>query len=222
MSLKLLIVTATKNEVLPLLQFLKKNFSFTKINRQNIQAKFKQHQIDILITGAGIHHTAFYLGKFSSSHFDFVINAGICGAFDKTLSIGEVVIIKEDVFSEFGAEDGNRFLKASEINLGSERVIPKNLHIPKVFKSLKQVKGITVNTVHGNSISIKKTLRMFQPQVESMETGAFYFACNQNKWKCVALRSVSNYVEKRNKDKWNIPLAIKNLNISLIQYLESI
>jgi futalosine hydrolase len=33
---------------------------------------------------------------------------------------------------------------------------------------------------------------------------------------CIQLRAVSNYVEKRNKDAWNIPLAIENLNKQLI------
>jgi len=38
----------------------------------------------------------------------------------------------------------------------------------------------------------------------------------------VQIRSVSNYVEKRNKENWNIPLALKNLQSILIELLEKI
>lgn len=74
--------------------------------------------------------------------------------------------------------------------------------------------------MHGKLSSIKKVTILYQPQVETMESAAFYFACEQNKWKNCVIRSISNYVEKRNKDKWNIPLAIKNLNDLMIRFIE--
>jgi futalosine hydrolase len=45
-----------------------------------------------------------------------------------------------------------------------------------------------------------------------MEGAAFFMAFNQTNCYVIQLRSISNYVEKRNKEKWNMPLAIKNLN----------
>jgi futalosine hydrolase len=36
------------------------------------------------------------------------------------------------------------------------------------------------------------------------------------------IRAVSNYVEKRNRDAWQIGLAIKNLNIFAIDLIEAI
>jgi futalosine hydrolase len=73
------------------------------------------------------------------------------------------------------------------------------------------VKGITVNTVHGNSASIKKVKKKFNPDIESMEGAAFFFACQNEKIPCLQIRAISNYVEKRNKKKWKMKLAVKNL-----------
>jgi futalosine hydrolase len=38
----------------------------------------------------------------------------------------------------------------------------------------------------------------------------------------VQLRAVSNYVEIRDKSKWNIPLAVENLNIQLIEFIKTL
>ena len=80
------------------------------------------------------------------------------------------------------------------------------------IEKLPKVNGITVNTSHGNDPSIKKVVDRFHPIVESMEGAAFMFACENERIPYVQIRAVSNFVEKRNKDKWNIPLAIENLN----------
>ncbi len=45
-----------------------------------------------------------------------------------------------------------------------------------------------------------------------MEGAAFFYACREAQVHYVQIRAVSNYVEKRNRDAWQIGLAIKNLN----------
>jgi futalosine hydrolase len=37
---------------------------------------------------------------------------------------------------------------------------------------------------------------------------------------CIQIRAVSNYVERRNRDNWQIGLAIKNLNIFALEFLK--
>lgn len=90
------------------------------------------------------------------------------------------------------------------------------------LKNLPPVSGITVNTVHGNSDSIKKVVRRFHPDIETMEGAAFFYACSQQKIPCLQIRAVSNYVAMRNKSAWNIPLAVKNLNETVIKILDEI
>lgn len=220
---KILLCAATINEVKTLLHWLKQNTSLVKKNKNYFIFQLPTSvEFHLLISGVGMVATAFWMGCVSNEKFDIAINIGICGAFDRNFNLGECVIVKEDIFSEWGAEAGTAFLKASEINLGNELIIPKKFKIPKHFLSLKKVRGITVNTVHGNKKSIQKITSLYKPQVESMEGAAFYYACNQNKWKCFALRSISNYVEERNKNNWNIPLAVQRLNTLFIQYINNL
>jgi futalosine hydrolase len=94
----------------------------------------------------------------------------------------------------------------------------KTLNIPNHY-GLKQATAITVNTVHGNEPSIKKLADRLQPQLESMEGAAFFYACRQADVPCLQIRAVSNYVEKRNRDAWRIELAIKNLNSFAAEFL---
>lgn len=218
----ILLCAATTNEIQGVIHYLRKKYSVEKIRQNFFKAASNKHTVYILITGVGMVNTAFYLGKISNYTFDFAINAGIAGSFDKSIKIGQLVVVKEDVFSELGAEDGTLFLKLSEVGLGNEKVVPKKLFIPRFFQSFQQVAGITVNTVHGNLQSIRKVKQLFHPQVETMEGAAFYYACHLNRWKCLQLRAISNYVEKRNKNKWNIPLALEHLNHTLIQYFQQL
>ena len=88
--------------------------------------------------------------------------------------------------------------------------------------SLLSRKGITVNTVHGNEKSIENIIERFSPDVESMEGAAFFYSCMMKNVSCIQIRVISNIVERRNKDNWNIPLAIKNLNDFLPELFKTI
>ena len=78
--------------------------------------------------------------------------------------------------------------------------------------NLQKVKGITVNTVHGNEESIAEIVNRLNPDVESMEGAAFFKVCKEFAVPCIQIRAISNNVEKRNKANWNMSLAIGNLN----------
>jgi futalosine hydrolase len=45
-----------------------------------------------------------------------------------------------------------------------------------------------------------------------MEGAAVFKVCNEFFIPCIQIRAISNKVEKRNKENWNMPLAIRNLN----------
>ena len=137
------------------------------------------------------------------------------------MKIGEVVNITEDIFSELGAEDGKDFLNLADIKFADKREIflkPVNKFASPALKGLKKVKGITVNTVHGNKKSISKVVALYNPDVESMEGAAFFYACNHFKIPTIQLRAVSNYVERRNVKKWNISLAVEKLNETALRF----
>jgi futalosine hydrolase len=91
------------------------------------------------------------------------------------------------------------------------------------FFPLRKVNSITVQLVHGNSMSIDKLLaREETTALESMEGAAVFYVSNQYKLPVMQIRSISNYVEPRNRSNWNIELAINNLNTSVLNFLDSI
>ena len=182
------------------------------------------NQFDILITGAGMVPTAFALGRqFNMHKYNLVINLGIAGSFDREITPGYVVEITEDTFAETGAEDDQEFIPITTLGFGENTFKPTTT-LENVCYSLylSKAKAITVNTVHGNEESIKKVQGRLNPQIETMEGAAFFYACRQFNVPCIQIRAVSNYVEKRNRDNWDIQLAIKNLNNFAIELVSRI
>jgi futalosine hydrolase len=199
--MQILIVAATAAEIQPLTD----HFGVDK-------------PFDILITGVGMVATAFALGRhLAYKNYDLVINLGIAGSFDRDITLGEVVEITEDHMAELGAQDDEQFIAIETLGFGESCFYPT-----KTITQLKQVKAITVNTVHGHEASIAGITHRLQPQLESMEGAAFFYACKQADVAGVQIRAVSNYVEKRNRDNWKIGPAIKNLNSFAIALLEEL
>ena len=160
------------------------------------------------------------MGKYLSDKYDLVINAGICGSFNRNVKLGDVVNVNEDYFADLGAEDDEKFLSILELNLpGAYYVKNENPFKEAGVQNMKQARGVTVNTTHGNETSIKKLGLRIQADVESMEGAAFLWACNQVKVTCLQLRAVSNYVEKRDRSKWKIAEAVASLNDHLLKLL---
>lgn len=220
----LLISAATQEEVSILMKHFGKKSSgiFTEnfINTKTLRA-------DLLITGPGIPLAAYHYGDaLQSRKYDAAIDLGICGAFGKKLKIGEVVNVVSDYFGDLGAEDDKKFLDMFSLGLLEKNKKPfkKGLLVPGLLKlnavkQFRKVKGVTVNKVHGNSTSIREFLSSHNADVESMEGACFFYACIMHDIPCLQLRSVSNSIEKRNKKNWNIPLAVKQMNLAAVALL---
>jgi futalosine hydrolase len=63
-------------------------------------------------------------------------------------------------------------------------------------------------------------IKRLQPDIESMEGAAFFASCMVHRVPCLQLRAVSNRVEPRNREAWNIPLALNRLQESLARLQE--
>lgn len=215
--MNILIVSATFNEIKLLFE---KTKLLEKEDEYFSKHSFEENKIDFLITGVGMTSTAYRMGKIlSGNHYDYALNLGIAGVFKKHFKIGEVVNVCSDMISELGAEQGSSFINFEQLNM-NDAIIKKTIWQTKnkyeinnsVLQLLPKAKGITVNTVHGNNNSIEKIIQKLNPDVESMEGQAFLYICNEEKLKCAQIRAISNDVEERNFQNWNIKLAIENLN----------
>jgi len=232
--MRILLVVATEEEVRSLKSEVGSKNQELRVRSQetetqdsefSTQDSRKTYDCEILTTGVGMVATAFALGRhLSSNAYDLVLNLGIAGSFDRNIVLGDVVEITEDTFAELGAEDNMNFLPIADMGFGEGTYYPskKLADLYNLFNTfnLTQAKAITVNTVHGNKASIQKVAERLNPQIESMEGAAVFYACKQFDVPCIQIRAVSNYVEKRNRANWNIGLAIKNLNTFAVEFLK--
>ena len=232
--MRILVVVATEEEVRSLKSEVESKNQESRVKSQETETQDlelptqdskKTYDCKILVTGVGMVATAFALGRhLSSNKYDLVLNLGIAGSFKRDIVLGEVIEITEDTFAELGAEDGDNFLAIDKMGFGEATFYPskKLSDLYNLFNTfnLPQAKAITVNTVHGNEVSIQKVAERLNPQIESMEGAAAFYACKQFDVPCMQIRAVSNYVEKRNRANWNIGLAIKNLNTFAVEFLK--
>lgn len=206
--MKTLIVAATRFEIQP---FLDRIAAYPNT--------------DYLITEVGMVQTAYRLGKhLVNNQYDLIINIGIGGCFNRSLPIGAVVSIDREIFSELGAEDDERFIPIDELGFGNAHyVATQNKTTKELVHALPTGLGVTVNKVHGNELEISKLLiQIPHALIESMEGGSVFLAASEAKIQTIQIRGISNYVEKRNRATWNVPLAIHNSNAVLFEILSKI
>ena len=216
MSFKILSVTATSTEA----EVLGKIRS-----TQTIPGAFRNFEISVLVAGVGSISTAWEMQKWISANEkpDLAINFGIAGSYKKDIKIGDVVMPRSDCFADAGVEDGNNFLTLSEAGLIGDNEFPftgglilaDSVIAERVSNIVKPVRAITVNTVTGTGASRDRLVKKYNPDIETMEGATFFYICTREKIPFLALRAISNMVELRNKTKWDIALALKNLSEKL-------
>lgn len=220
----ILIIAASTLEISPLL----KHLSQYRVDHGANRYKTALGNTWILITGIGGVAAAWSVSRFlAKKPVNLAIQAGIAGSFSRDTPLGSLLRVSSEVMADMGVENNDRFMDLFETGLEEANQFPyrqKKLYASDtgigMIDKLPEAKGISVNTVSGNSFTINRLMEKYDPQVESMEGAAFHYVCLMEKMKFVQIRSISNYVEVRDKSKWNIPLAVKNLNDFLIRLLD--
>jgi futalosine hydrolase len=223
--MRLLVVAATGFELLPLKAYLDRHF----IQKDPDSFQLGDLQLTLLITGVGAPATVYALTRMLSAfRFDLVVNAGIAGAFDHSVPLGEVFNVKADTFADLGVEEADgSFQGIFDLQLGDPSAPPFRegwLVQPQQdeMRFLPTATGITVNKVHGCAESIAKIKKKYPADIETMEGAAFFYVCLMEKVPFLALRGISNHVEPRDRAAWDIPLAIERVNEVLTGLLGSI
>ncbi|MBN2667913.1 MAG: hypothetical protein JXR60_01685 [Bacteroidales bacterium] len=184
---------------------------------------FKSDKVNIINTGIGIPNTlnALYL-CFKNEHYDLVINIGIAGSFDLSIEIGSVFFIKNDVYADIGFQSSNHFIHINNSSLKQENIFFKNKKLlPKEFQ-IDEVSAITVNSTSGEKKQIEERIKLFNASVETMESAAVFDFCIRQNIPFYVIRSISNYIEERNPEKWNISLALSNLQTKISDLLKAL
>lgn len=222
MKKKVLIVTATKLEFLCLFK------KTTQINDFLYRYEDSHLNYNILLTSVGMVATACKLSRaLCDNKYDFVINAGICGAYSLNIAPGTVVHITEDCFTELGTE-ASESIKPLHIKedgkdiFVEQTVVNKNEIKINSIQNLMRVKGATAHTVTHSEKRNKMITRQYDVQTESMEGAAFLYVCNEFNMPCAQIRSVSNYAGCPANKNWYIDMAVNNLCKTITDIIEEI
>ena len=144
--------------------------------------------------------------------------------------MGEVVIVADDCFGDLGIEDGDNFFTVFEAGLSGRndfpfrngKLYPDKYLLEELGKDFRTVSGLTVNKVTGNELSLAQLKSKFNADIESMESAAVYYVAARNNIPVAGIRSISNYVEQRERDKWEVDLAINKLANAVIHIINKL
>ncbi len=219
----ILILAPTVFEVSPLLKYLTEHFE----SDGQIFSK-RDLNIKVKVTGVGLTNTAIQSTiELQANKPDIAMLVGVCGTYKSSIKIGDVVNVIEEQFGDLGVEEANgTFTSIHDLGLIEANEFPftetKLKNPSNEFAFLKRVNSISLNCSSGFQDNIDKKVKQFNVDIENMEGAAFFQVCLLLGINFLQIRAISNLVESRNKDNWDLPLAITNLNDTLVEMVGSL
>lgn len=205
----ILLCASTKEEIASTIDFIQnKNFN---------------NKIDVLITGVGLTAATYNITKATTKNRPgYIIQAGIAGALDDQLMIGETVVVESDNIGDMGVIQNNVFttlfdlhlVNGNELPWKNDKLVNFNINQFKI-EELKVVSGVTVHEITTSNERIRYYKEKLGASIETMEGAALHYVGLMENIKFLQVRSVSNYVGERDKTKWDISGAIFNINKQL-------
>lgn len=167
--------------------------------------------VETLVTGVGpVEAACAVSAALAARRYEFVVNAGLAGAFDGAAQIGDGVVIASDSM-EVDLENGD----ALRLPRG-ERTVEEVRSDPSVVERLeaagfKALRGITVARVTATEETASRLAQRRGAQAESMEGFAVLRAAERAGVAAVELRGISNRCGARERSGWNFDAGIAGL-----------
>jgi futalosine hydrolase len=187
---------------------------------------------DILVTGVGGPAMAWALQKYFSEGPvpSLVIGAGIAGSYRASLNTGSVVIAHSDCFADMGIDDNGTFLPLFRSGMKGPdsypftegRIYCSGRWFDHLTGKFSAVTAATVNMSSGSQAVIDRIRLTWDPDIETMEGAWLAYLCAMSRTDWLSVRAISNMVEPRNPEKWNIPLALQQLRQAMTGILKLI
>jgi len=157
-----------------------------------------------------------------------VIGAGIAGSYSPAIPPGTVVTTSSDCFADMGVDDNGGFRSVYGAGLADPdappftvgRIVCSGSWFDIAAGILPPVTGATVNMTSGSQPVIDRIREAWNPDIETMEGAWIAYLCAMAGIPWIAVRAVSNMVEPRNRDKWDIPFALRSLEEKMTQLFE--
>ena len=178
------------------------------------------------------HAATVLIEKFSPS---CVVNFGIGGAYPSSgLKVGDVAVAEKEVYADEGVllKDGLYSLEVTGIPLLKARgrcyfnEFPADKRLSRLaVKAAATVAHcrygvfLTVSACTGTRKRARELEGKFSPLCENMEGAAIAHICRRYGIPFIEIRGISNIVEDRNKEKWDIKLAAENCQKVVLEFL---
>lgn len=218
--MKVAIVCATEKEILPIREALN-----TKCFDENIKT-----EVSLNNSGIGILASCFSISKLIfEQQPDLVIQAGIAGTFNEEETLGKVLVVKEEIHGDLGVEENGLYKDLFDLGLENKNIFPffnKKLintglsHLN--YLELDEVTGITISEITTRLHRINQLKNKYNAAIESMEGASLHYSCLQTSTSFIQIRAISNHVGVRDKSKWAINSALKNLTNVILLYIEQL
>ncbi len=152
-------------------------------------------------------------------HFDIIINMGIAGGFG--VQNGSVVFADRIIFADLGVEDKQGFVPMPTLGFGKNTLKTASYwhdlivaRLSKLDVVIHEGTVLTVSTVTGTEESANKLKSLYPLAIaEEMEGFGVAFAADLMGIPMLGIRSISNQVGPRDRDSWEIDLAMSCLTV---------
>lgn len=224
--------------------------SATSVEGGAIRRRLKKKENNFYTGKIGTHkivHAASGIGKANASHTttlliegfspSLIINFGIGGAYPSSgLGTGDIAVAEREIYGDEGLwlKDGFHTIDSIDIPLLKKgrkqyfnefmldrKLIKKVMDSNRPVTNVKYGRFVTVSTCTGTSKRAKELEKRFNAICENMEGAAVAHICAIYGIPMLEIRGISNIVEDRDKDKWDIKTAAENCRRVLLQFLES-
>lgn len=166
-----------------------------------------------------------------------VINTGCAGAYlGSGLAVGNLVVASEEVLADDGVvvDDGWKGLRYMNLpsveqgGLNCYNLLPLSRHASEKAMQLADCYGVflvrarfaTVSTCSGTRLQGAELSHRWKALVESMEGAAVAQVCLRCGVDCLEIRGISNMVEERDLEAWDMPRALEAAQRFVLKYLE--
>ncbi|HBR21850.1 MAG TPA: futalosine hydrolase [Nitrospiraceae bacterium] len=243
------LISATEKESSAVLKTLRK-IKDKSLALPVYQGKIGKTNIIHIISGIGktnaAHAATLIIEKFSPAA---VINFGIGGAYPSSgLRVGDIAIADREIYGDEGLLFRDGFHKADEIGIpllrkGRKKYFNEFPLDKKLYKravnilrlmpdasnlTIKIGAFVSVSTVTGTDRRARELEKRFSASsasgggaiCENMEGAAVAHVCAMYEIPMLEIRGISNIVEDRNRDKWDIKTAVENCQRAVIEFLK--
>lgn len=212
-----------------------------RLYERNVEGKL---EVDFLLTGIGTTSTCYRLtkmimeAKHAGNPYSLIINIGIAGSYSfndtpeglALFPMGSTAVIEKEYFGDLGFETPFGFQTLFQYDILDADLFPFKggaLHrvkldekIEEYLANYKEGIGVTVQTVTGYPNRKEQLIKDFGPHIESMEGAAVYYVSLQENIPFFELRTVSNEVGEKDREKWNTPMALESLRRAMNEFFK--